>query len=128
MIAGLTTAIQNVSAVLIESCNIVGRTAAYCNYTFSETGTHSTYTEYTTIITGDSYFEYPVVITSSANGTGSNVPSITPFSSTLSTPTTATGPTSEPTLTTSNARSVRIFVGTNFIVGLVVGLCVISWQ
>ncbi|KAJ8121461.1 hypothetical protein ONZ43_g2092 [Nemania bipapillata] len=43
---------------------IEARTAAYCNYTFIESlGGTSTTTSYTTVITGDSYTEYPIGIT-----------------------------------------------------------------
>jgi hypothetical protein len=67
MVGVLTTAIASVTAVLDETCIIEDRTAAYCNYTFSgnSAGT-TTYTAYTTIITGELFYEYPVVVTEGA--------------------------------------------------------------
>lgn len=67
MIGTLTTAIETVSAVLDETCAITGRTAAYCNYTYTGTSASSiTSTAYTTMITGESYVEYPVTVTAGA--------------------------------------------------------------
>ncbi|ETS76591.1 hypothetical protein PFICI_11978 [Pestalotiopsis fici W106-1] len=64
MIGVLSTAIANVTALLQETCTVEDRTAAYCNYTFAESiGGTSTSTSYTTVITGDNYYEYPVAIT-----------------------------------------------------------------
>lgn len=64
MVGVLSTAIQNVTAVLGETCVVEGHTAAFCNYTFAgNTGGQTTYTSYTTIITGDKYIEYPVTVT-----------------------------------------------------------------
>jgi hypothetical protein len=67
MVGILTTTIESVTAVLDETCVIEDRTAAYCNYTFSgnSVGT-TTSTAYTTIITGDLFYEYPVVVTAGA--------------------------------------------------------------
>ncbi|KAK6954427.1 hypothetical protein Daesc_004394 [Daldinia eschscholtzii] len=68
MIGVLSTAIQNVTAVLDERCAIEARTAAYCNYTFlgNSAGT-TTSTAYPTVITGESYVEYPIAITAGAD-------------------------------------------------------------
>ncbi|KUI65711.1 hypothetical protein VM1G_00063 [Cytospora mali] len=67
MVGVLSTSIQNVTAVLAETCAVDGRTAAYCNYTFvGDSVGRTTSTSYTTIITGDMYVEYPVTITAGA--------------------------------------------------------------
>jgi hypothetical protein len=64
MIGVLSTSIETVTAMLAESCRVEARTAAYCNYTFIENvGGSSTTTSYTTVITGDSFTEYPIAIT-----------------------------------------------------------------
>lgn len=67
MVGILSTAIASVTAVLDETCVIEDRTAAYCNYTFSgESAGTTTYTAYTTIITGELFTAYPVVVTAGA--------------------------------------------------------------
>lgn len=67
MVASLLTSIGSVTALLDETCVLEKRTAAYCNYTFiGNSGTHSTSTSYTTVITGDLYYEYPIAITAGA--------------------------------------------------------------
>ncbi|EAQ85380.1 hypothetical protein CHGG_09394 [Chaetomium globosum CBS 148.51] len=67
MVGILSTAIASVTAVLDETCVIEDRTAAYCNYTFSgESAGTTTSTAYTTIITGELFTAYPVVITAGA--------------------------------------------------------------
>ncbi|KAK3291246.1 uncharacterized protein B0H64DRAFT_450874 [Chaetomium fimeti] len=64
MVGILSTAIESVTAVLDETCVIEGRTAAYCNYTFSgNSAGQTTSTAYTTIITGALFTAYPVVVT-----------------------------------------------------------------
>ncbi|KAI1345527.1 hypothetical protein F5Y01DRAFT_300310 [Xylaria sp. FL0043] len=64
MIGVIPTAIGTVTALLAETCALEARTAAYCNYTFVEDiGSSSTTTSYPTVITGDSYTEYPITIT-----------------------------------------------------------------
>ncbi|KAI2472644.1 hypothetical protein F4781DRAFT_317122 [Annulohypoxylon bovei var. microspora] len=68
MIGVLSTAIQNVTGVLDETCTIEGRTAAYCNYTFvGDLGGKTTSTSYPTTITGENYAEYLVTITGGAD-------------------------------------------------------------
>ncbi|OTB18371.1 hypothetical protein K445DRAFT_19931 [Daldinia sp. EC12] len=68
MIGVLSTAIRNVTAVLDERCAIEARTAAYCNYTFlGDSAGTTTSTAYPTVITGESYVEYPIVITAGAD-------------------------------------------------------------
>lgn len=67
MVASLLTSIGSVTALLDETCVLEDRTAAYCNYTFiGNSGTQSTSTSYTTVITGDLYYEYPIAITAGA--------------------------------------------------------------
>lgn len=67
MVASLLTSIGSVTALLDETCVLEDRTAAYCNYTFiGNSGTQTTSTSYTTVITGDLYYEYPIAITAGA--------------------------------------------------------------
>ncbi|KAI1113350.1 hypothetical protein F5Y14DRAFT_418014 [Nemania sp. NC0429] len=67
MVASLLTSIGSVTALLDETCVLEDRTAAYCNYTFiGNSGPQSTSTSYTTVITGDLYYEYPIAITAGA--------------------------------------------------------------
>lgn len=67
MVGTLSTAISDVTAVLDEKCILIGRSAAYCNYTYSgDLSGSTTSTSYTTIITGSLYYEYPVTVTAGA--------------------------------------------------------------
>lgn len=74
MVGTLSTAIAGVTAVLDEKCILTGRSAAYCNYTYSgDLSGSTTSTSYTTIITGSLYYEYPVIVTAGAEKLSSAV-------------------------------------------------------
>ncbi|KAK4169839.1 Ent-kaurene oxidase [Cladorrhinum sp. PSN259] len=67
MVGVISTAIDTVTALLAETCEIKDRTAAYCSYTFTgiSAGT-TTSTAYPTTITGDLFYPYPITITAGA--------------------------------------------------------------